>query len=70
MESREGGDEWGERMSHPLHTIRLPADQGLQRPDRQKGSYYADPLVDNPDVTADLRAAHPESVKRPLVEDE
>jgi hypothetical protein len=31
-----------------------------QVPDVQKGSYYANPLLDTPDVSADLRAAHPE----------
>ncbi|RSH91299.1 hypothetical protein EHS25_009598 [Saitozyma podzolica] len=30
------------------------------RPDTQKGSFYANPLIDEPEVTSEQRAAHPE----------
>lgn len=30
------------------------------RPDTAKGSFYANPLLDKPDVSAELREAHPE----------
>nr|XP_018263863.1 uncharacterized protein I303_03738 [Kwoniella dejecticola CBS 10117]OBR86021.1 hypothetical protein I303_03738 [Kwoniella dejecticola CBS 10117] len=30
------------------------------RPDTQKGSYYANPLIDHPDLSDDLRRDHPE----------
>lgn len=31
-----------------------------QKPDTQKGSYYANPLIDRPDVDEEKRRAHPE----------
>jgi hypothetical protein len=38
----------------------MPAN--VQMPDTQKGSFYANPLLDVPQVTDELRQQHPESV--------
>ncbi|WVR05270.1 hypothetical protein IAU60_002282 [Kwoniella sp. DSM 27419] len=57
-------DEVKERLAKPEVSYLFGWSHGKEimngRPDTQKGSYYANPLLDKPDVTDELRASHPE----------
>ncbi|OCF36559.1 hypothetical protein I316_01809 [Kwoniella heveanensis BCC8398] len=57
-------DDVKERFAKPETSYSFGWSHGKEvmnrRPDTQKGSYYANPLIDHPDVSDELRSSYPE----------